>query len=307
MLVYRRPDLPFVGVGGPGDVIDHRLLADDDLFYRIGVGGRPMGLAMAADNRTVYVANYVKDCVQEVDIESRKVVREIPLGEPQQPSLVRRGMEIFYDGRRSLDQWYSCHSCHYNGGVNSKAMDTLNDGSLLTMKTVLPLYHLQHTGPWTWHGWQTDLHDAMNKSFTSTMQGPPIRDEDARAVLAFLNTLEPPPNPFRKSDESLTDAANRGKIIFESAHAACSNCHSGPYFTDGEIHDVGLGSDEDRYQGFNTPSLLGAYHKVRYLHDGRAKTLADVLTGAHAPEKVAGDGPLTQQELNDLIEYVRSL
>ena len=307
LLVYRRPDLPFIGVGGPGDLIDERLLADNDLFYRIEVGGRPMGMVMGADNRTVFVANYTKDCVQEVDIEAREVIREFALGDSTGSSLTRRGMEIFYDGRRSLDQWYSCHSCHYNGGVNSKAMDTLNDGSPLTMKTVLPLFHLEATSPWTWHGWQTDLRDAMHESFTSTMLGEPINGEDTRAVLAFLRTLQRPPNPFRKPDGSLTDAANRGKAVFESAKAGCASCHRPPYFTDGKVHDVGLGSHEDRYDGFNTPTLLGVYRKVRFLHDGRAKSLEEVLTGDHAPEKVAGENPLSPRELADLIEYLKSL
>ena len=44
LLVYRKPDLPFSGAGGPGDLIDRRLMADNDLFYRIPLGGRPMGL-----------------------------------------------------------------------------------------------------------------------------------------------------------------------------------------------------------------------------------------------------------------------
>lgn len=307
LLVYRRNDLPFVGVGGPGDLIDQRLISDHDLFYRIEVGGRPMGLAMASDHHTVYVANYSKDKVQQVDIESRQVVREITLGASPEPAVARRGMEIFYDGRRSLDQWYSCHSCHYNGGVNSKAMDTLNDGSNLTMKTVLPLYHLRQTGPWTWHGWQTDLYDAMNKSFTTTMQGQPISEEDSAAVLAFIDSLQPPPNPFRLADGVLTESAARGKQVFESRKAGCINCHSGPYFTDGKIHDVGLGADNDRYQGHNTPSLLSVYRKARWLHDGRAASLEAVLSGDHAPEKVAGEGSLTPSELTDLVEYLKSL
>ena len=103
-----------------------------------------------------------------------EAVREISLGETPEPSLARQGMELFYDGSRSLDQWYSCHSCHYNGGINSKPMDTMNDGTQLTMKTVLPLYHVHETSPWTWHGWQTDLRDAMHQSFTKTMLGKPI-------------------------------------------------------------------------------------------------------------------------------------
>ena len=307
LLVYRQGDLPFVGVGGPGDLIDRQLLADNDLFYRIDVGGRPLGVVMARDNRTAYVANYLKDCVQEIDIESRKLVREFTLGPAPEPSLARHGMEIFFDGRRSLDQWYSCHSCHYNGGVNSKAMDTMNDGSTHTVKTVLPLYDVHRTGPWTWHGWQTDLHDAMSKSFTTTMQGREISGADTHAVLAYLESLEPPPNPFRNSDGTLSQAAERGKRVFESRQAGCANCHSGEYFTDGKIHDVGLGSAEDRYDGYNTPSLRGVYRKVRFLHDGRAKSLEEVLADEHAPEKVAGEEPLSPSQLSDLVEYLKSL
>lgn len=307
LLVYRQPDLPFTGVGGPGDLIDRRLLADDDLFYRIDVGGRPMGIVMAADNRTVYVANYLRDCVQEIDIESRKLIREISLGPSPEPSLARRGMELFYDGQRSLDQWYSCHSCHYDGGVNSKAMDTMNDGSTLTMKTVLPLYDVHHTGPWTWHGWQTDLQDAMSKSFTTTMLGQKISDEDTRAILTFFESLAPPPNPFRKPDGSISAAATRGKQVFEGRQAGCANCHNGEYLTDGKIHDVGSGSEEDRYDGYNTPSLRGVYRKVRFLHDGRAKSLEEVLVEDHAPENVAGEGPLSASQRSDLIEYLKTL
>jgi hypothetical protein len=70
---------------------------------------------------------------------------------------------------------------------------------------------------------------------------------------------------------------------------------------------VGLSSPRDRYQGFNTPSLRGAFLKVKFLHDGRADTLREVLTGPHAPEKVAGSGTLSPEELGDLLEYLKSL
>ena len=101
--------------------------------------------------------------------------------------------------------------------------------------------------------------------------------------------------------------ALRGKQIFASRKAGCANCHSGPYFTDGKIHDVGLGSPDDQYQGFNTPSLLGVYRRVRLLHHGRAKSLEDLLTDLHAPSKVAGESDLSEEELQDLIAYLKSL
>jgi mono/diheme cytochrome c family protein len=307
LLVYRLPDLPFVAQGGPGDLIDRRLQNDPARFDRIEVGGRPMGIRIAADNRTVYVANYLRNSVQLVDLVNREVINEIDLGGPAEKTLARLGMEIFYDGRRSLDQWYSCHSCHQDGGVNARPMDTMIDGTEMTLKTVLPLYHVTETFPWTWHGWQTDLMQAMEKSITSTMQGSKPSEEDKRALVAFLATLKAPPNPFRKPDGSLSEAAQRGKQVFYSRKAACIDCHNGPHFSDGKIHDVGLGSDSDYYQGYNTPSLVGVYRKVRLLHSGRARDLERVMTDLHRPELVNGEGGLTDQEVADLIEFLKSL
>jgi YVTN family beta-propeller protein len=306
LLVYRREDLPYKDYGGTDHIVPE-LLKDKDRFFRIPLGGRPMGIDVAADNRTVYVANYLDNSVQVVDLNQRKIARTIDLGGPAEPSLVRRGEAIFYDGKRSLDQWYSCHSCHYEGGSNADVIDTLNDGSTNTFKTVLPLYNLDETPPWTWHGWQQDLGAAMRKSLTDTMLGRDPSDEDVAALAAFLSQLDPPPNPFRKQDGSLTEAALRGKQVFQSEKAGCANCHNGPYFTDGQIHDVGLGSRRDRYDGFNTPSLIGVYSKVRLLHDGRPRTLEEVLTGPHNPDKVTGLGELTDQQFRDLIAYLKSL
>ena len=307
LLVYRLPDLPFIGVGGPGDLIDSRLQADRNRFYRIETGGRPMGLAIASDNRTAFVANFLRDSVQIVDLQDRAVLREIHLGGPATKSSARVGMEIFYDGRRSLDQWYSCHSCHQDGGTNSRPMDTFNDGTPLTTKTVLPLYNVTKTGPWTWHGWQQDLTDAMHKSLTVTMLGKAPAATDVESLLAYFETLEEPPNPFHQSGETVTAAVKRGKQVFDSPKAACINCHSGSLYTDGRIHDVGLGSASDKYEGFNTPSLRGAYRKVRFLHNGRARSLEAVVTDLHSPEKVEGQGRLTEQEVSDLVAYLRSL
>ncbi len=83
LLVYRLQNLPFVGAGGPGDLIDEKLLRDRDLFYRIPVGGRPMAVRALADNRRVLVANHTMDELQWVDVESKQLVDAMSLG-PQQ-------------------------------------------------------------------------------------------------------------------------------------------------------------------------------------------------------------------------------
>ena len=139
------------------------------------------------------------------------------------------------------------------------------------------------------------------------MLGSPPSEEETEALLVYLKTLESPPNPFRTAIGELTEAAARGKVIFESTRAGCADCHDGPHFTDGLVHDVGLGSESDVYDGYNTPSLIGIHQKVRWLHSGRAKSLNRVVAELHSPEKVSGGEKLTEDETADLIEYLRSL
>lgn len=306
LLVYRAKDLPLKAVGSDDHVPDD-VLRDKDRFYRIQLGGRPQGIKIGRDDQTVYVANYFNSSVQVVDLKSRSLQREIALGAAPEPSLARQGEMIFYDAKRSLDQWYSCATCHFEGGTNAIQMDTLNDGTPFTSKTVLPLYHLSETGPWTWHGWQKDLAAGMRKSLIDTMHGPQPTDHDVQAVLAYLRELKPAPNPFVARDGKLTEAQERGRQLFVGKTANCIQCHTGPQFTDGEIHEVGLESRKDAYRGFNTPTLRNVYMKSQLLHDGRANSLAEVLKDAHSPEKVAGERKLTEEEVRDLVEYLRTL
>jgi DNA-binding beta-propeller fold protein YncE len=305
LLVLKNDQLPWKDFGG-SDHLDEALQKDRSRFDRIAVGGRPLAVRYSRDGKHVYVANYLLNCVQVVDVPGRKLVRGIDLGGPREPSLARKGEAIFYDGQRSLDQWYSCHSCHYEGHLNAVAMDTRNDGSNGTFKTVLSLRHVTKTGPWTWHGWQKDLDFAMRKSLTDSMLGPRPTDEDVQALIAFLGTLGSPPNPYRNPDGTLTAAQKRGEAVFRSSKANCVKCHSGPFGTDGQIHNVGTGARNDVYKGYNTPTLVGVFDRVLLLHDGRARSLHDVLTGVHAPERVTDNGELTAQELSDLIEYLKA-
>lgn len=307
LLVYRRDALRFQDFGGPGDLIERDLLADSDRFFRVPLGGRPLNLRVARDSRRVFVANELSNAVQVVDLDKRRVTTTIPLGGPAAPSLARRGEAIFHDARRSLDQWYSCATCHYEGGTNAVPMDTHNDGSIRTFKSVLPLYHVTQTAPWTWHGWQGDLAASVRKSFTETMLGPEPTADDVRAALAYLESLPLPPNPRQPEGAPLSAAAERGRAVFESDVAGCSACHSGPLYTDGQVHDVGLASKRDAYQGYNTPSLVGLVRRVRYLHDGRAKSLEELLTGPHNPAQVTGRGELTAEQRADLIEFLLTL
>jgi YVTN family beta-propeller protein len=300
--------------GGSRDLIPVELLKDDGRFRRVPLGGRPTELAFAADGKTLYVANYLADAVQVVDADSGTVTRTIALGGPKTLSLARRGEVLFHDATRSFNQWYSCNTCHSDGHTNGLDFDTLNDGrqDLSAMhqrsrKKVPTLRRVTLTAPWTWHGWQTQLEDAMVESFTKSMQGNRPTDDEVAALVAFLGTLEYPRNPYRGEDGSLSPAAERGKAVFRSARAACNTCHGGPELTDGKVHIAGLEEPDDAYRGYNPPSLHGVYDKDPYLHDGRSKTLEEALSGPHEPDNVTGLGPLSEAERADLIAYLKSL
>ena len=299
--------------GGSRDLIAPELLGGDGRFHRVELGGRPTELAFAPDGKTLYVANYLADAVQVVDAESARLVETIPLGSPPELSLARRGEILFHDAARSFNQWYSCATCHGDGHTSSLNFDTLNDGwhdlspsRSRSRKKTPTMRRVTHTAPWTWHGWQKSLEESVTESFTKSMRGPKPTDEETRAVVAYLETLDYPRNPYRLPDGGLSPEAKRGEAIFRSAKAGCVACHSGPEFTDGKIHAVGLEEPDDVYEGYNPPSLRGVYDKYPYLHDGRAPTLRDALTGPHSPDMTGGE-ELTEQELSDLIAYLKSL
>jgi DNA-binding beta-propeller fold protein YncE len=303
LLLLDAAALPWTG-GEPGDFLDARLVKGDKL-RRVSLGGRPLTVAFTGDAKTAVVANYLLDAVQIVDVADGKVTRTVALGGPARPSPARLGEALFYDARRSRDQWFSCSTCHVDGHTCGLNFDTLNDDSYGNPKLTPSLRGVSRTGPWTWHGWQKDLGAGVEKSFQTTMFGPKPTAEETQAVVAFLETLDHPPNLHRQRDDKAGDAEERGRKLFEGK-AKCTRCHDGPDYTSPNTYDVHLEPDGSPYKTWNPPTLRGLSDRGPYLHDGRAKTLDDLLQGPHAPEKL-GAAALTPAERADLIAFLNSL
>src|SRR5438309_122122 len=51
------------------------------------------------------------------------------------------------------------------------------------------------------------------------MVGPPPAEADVQALIAYLGTLTPPPNPYVMADRGLTAAANAGDALLPSPAA----------------------------------------------------------------------------------------
>jgi cytochrome c peroxidase len=219
--------------------------------------------------------------------------------------LARRGEALFYDAGRSHHQWFSCNTCHVEGHTCGLSFDTLNDDSYGNPKLTPTLRSVSKTSPWTWHGWQKDLGRAVAKSFTQTMFGPEPSPEEIKAVVAFLETLDHPPNPYRDPKGPLSVVEKQGQAIFQTK-ARCARCHRGDHYTSESNYDVHLEPDGSPYPLWNPPSLRGLMDRGPYLHDGRAKSLEDLLQNHHVPEKL-GAPLLADQERTALIEFLKTL
>ena len=135
------------------------------------LGGRPTEIAFAPDGKTLYVANYLADAVQVVDAESARLVRTIPLGGPRTLSLARKGEILFHQAERSFNQWYSCNTCHSDGHTSGLSFRHAqrrparpeHRAPAQSQESPDACAGSTKTGPWTWHGWQTDLGEGMRR------------------------------------------------------------------------------------------------------------------------------------------------
>jgi cytochrome c peroxidase len=126
--------------------------------------------------------------------------------------------------------------------------------------------------------------------------------------MAYLQSLEPLPSPYLKPDGSLSEAAERGKKIFNRRSVGCASCHPEPLFTSLQMKDVDTtGSLDQGAVLFDTPSLRELWRTPPYLHDGRAATVREVLTDHNLDDLHGTTSSLTEREIDDLVAYLLSI
>ena len=70
---------------------------------------------------------------------------------------------------------------------------------------------------------------------------------------------------------------------------------------------MGLGLGPEKGRRFDTPTLTECWRTAPYLYDGRALTMRDVLTTCNPDDTHGETQNLTDEEIDDLAEYVLSL
>jgi cytochrome c peroxidase len=156
------------------------------------------------------------------------------------------------------------------------------------------------------------------------------------AIARFEKTLETDQTPNDRWMNDQTDAMTasqlRGRELFTSDKTKCFECHFTPDFTSDEFKNIGLFNgkelnDSGRYTITKNPNDIGKFKipglrnvavTAPYMHDGRFKTLREVIDyydnpslfiknsigrDSILPEKIG----LTEQEKIDLASYLIAL
>ena len=141
-------------------------------------------------------------------------------------------------------------------------------------------------------------------------------ENDLRAVEAYIKSLVPEKSPWLV-DGNLSEKARRGKVIFERRKTndgrlierknRCVSCHFPPLYTDRRKHVVGKKGWLDRDDVFDTPHLLNIYDSAPYLHNGIAHSLEEIWTRYNPEDRHGQTNDMTKDQLNDLVEYLKTL
>jgi len=223
---------------------------------------------------------------------------------------VALGRALFHqvDDTRISADGRACASCHPDGREDALTWST-PDG---TRQTPMLAGRIADTAPYGWMGASAKLQDHLKKTF-ERLSGDGLPTAEVSALVDYISTMAPPIAAGAAGAHASEEASverralvERGRALFESSDTACSTCHdSGHAFTDGERHQVMAQPVPGQATAFDTPSLRYVGGTAPYFHDGRYRTLDDVLT---APDHAMGKSTrLTRPDRAALVAYLETL
>ncbi|NUO48358.1 MAG: cytochrome-c peroxidase [Polyangiaceae bacterium] len=188
-----------------------------------------------------------------------------------------------------------CASCHPEGGDDGHVWHFDTVGARRTQSLA---GGITDTAPFHWEGELADIGALMDDVFVRRMGGMPQSQARKAAIAEYVGSL-----PAVPQAAGLDAAAiERGRAVFDSKEAVCTDCHTGPKLTSVGSYDVGTGSK------FQVPSLVGLGMRAPYMHDGCATSIEarfDPVCGGG--DEHGKTSHLTPEELTDLSTYLRSL
>jgi|SRR5579871_303557 len=285
---------------------------------RILVGHNPRGILISHDGNRLYVANRLDDTISVIDPKSDKVINTIDLGGPRNIDAVRRGERLFYTAGFAFQGQFGCSNCHIDSTIDGLQWDLEPDGFGKDIVDNRSLENLAGTEPFKWNGGNPDMPTECGpRTEKFFFRSQSFTQEQLTDLVTYVYSLPYRPNRYRSSTREMTQAQERGQEIFERVKTKqgmpipetnqCVYCHSGPKYTNQKQIDVGTGKPTDRSPVIDVPQLPNVAYSAPYLHDGSARSLEEIWTVFNPKDTHGVTNDLTKDELNDLIEYLKTL
>jgi cytochrome c peroxidase len=264
------------------------------------------------------VANSLDDTIGVIDLATMKPAGTIDLGGPKVVTKQRWGEQLFHNAFVTFHRQFSCNSCHPDGHVDGMTYDIEADGIGIEPVDNRTLRGILDTAPFKWEGTNPSLSRQCGPRLAVFFTRlAPFTPEQLSALDYYVTTIPRPPNWYRPLGATLTPAQRRGKEMFERTvtndgrvippNDRCVTCHFPPYYTDRKKHNVGTEMPFDRAGDLDVPHLNNIYDSAPYLHNGMAATLEEIWTVHNPQDKHGVTNDMTKDQLNDLIEYLKTL
>ena len=297
---------------------NHLGSATEFVIAHIPTKNGPRGILIAPDGKTAFVANSLDDSLTVIDVPSLRAVERIDLGGPKEITKTRYGERLFNSAKITFRRQFSCHSCHPDGHIDGLTYDIESDGIGMNPVDNRTLRGILDTAPFKWSGTNPSLSRQCGARLAAHFTRlAPFSPEELAALDSYICTIPRPPNRYRPVGAPLTEAQRRGKAIFMRTRAndgrvipkenRCTTCHFPPLYTDRQLHDVGTRHALDTISKFDVPHLNNIYDSAPYLHNGMANTLEEIWTRYNAYDTHGVTNDMTKDQLNDLIEYLKTL
>jgi YVTN family beta-propeller protein len=298
---------------------DHLGISSRYVIKRIQTGANPKGLALSPDGRTLYVAEHLEDRIAVISTDNMETVKTIDLGGPGRITVTRKGRRLLNNAGHTFQNQYSCYTCHPDEHEDGLVYNMASKDMGRNMTNTQSLRDISDTPPFKWNGKNQTVFKQDGMRFSTVLtRTEQFSYPDLDAISSYIMTgIKYPPNLRFNPAGKLSEAQERGKKVFERTkdnlgnvipeNNRCITCHPSPYYTNlKQVYVKTLAASDDSIL-FDTPHLNNIYASAPYLHDGRAKTLEEIWTLYGKEDKHGLVGDMTKNQLNDLIEYLKSL
>jgi len=292
----------------PAEELADRLdSAKEIVERRLETGSNPMGIAISRDGRSAYVVNRLSDSLTVVDIPRLQVRGTIDLGGPKQLTQLRRGEQMFHAARFCFQGQFACATCHPDNHIDGVAWNLETPQLGRDRVANRTLRGVAETAPYKWNGHNPDLETQCGPRIAKFLfHSEGFNSTQLADLVAFIKSIPLPPSRHLAANGELSPPQERGRAIF--FRKSCDTCHTpATHYTAKTSFDVGTATKYDTSGLFDVPQLDRIEQRPPYLHSGEAKSLEELWTIYNPQDKHGVTSDMSKEELNDLIEFLKSL